>query len=319
MLNEIDLSRIDLNLLVLFETVMETRHVGRAATRLNLSPSAVSHGLGRLRTLLGDPVFLRAPKGVNPTARAEQLAPLVADALARVREVVATAEPFDPRRSRRRFTLGIPDGVAASLLPILLRLLGDEAHGIDLSIRQMLPMRGAIDLGTAWAGALAELDARTLDVAIIPMDEVPKRFARAVLIEEDFVVAFRADHAFADALDLVRYCSLPHIVVSESGNPVGNIDLALAERGLSRRVALTVPNTMLAFALLRETDLVCAMARRLVMHHGPNAGIVWVEPPLQLPTYRITAVVPEVALQDQGIAWLMDALRRVAASRPLTG
>ncbi len=74
MLNEIDLSRADLNLLVLFETVLKTRHVGRAAEKLNLSPSAVSHGLGRLRQLLNDPQFLRTPKGVVPTERANELA-----------------------------------------------------------------------------------------------------------------------------------------------------------------------------------------------------------------------------------------------------
>ena len=90
MLHEIDISRADLNLLVLFAAVMEARHVGRAA-RLNLSPSAVSHALGRLRALLGDPLFLRTPKGVVPTQRAERLAPQIADILARVRGVVASA------------------------------------------------------------------------------------------------------------------------------------------------------------------------------------------------------------------------------------
>src|ERR687890_775048 len=101
MLHEIDLSRADLNLLVLFETVMEVRQVGRAAARLNLSPSAVSHALGRLRALLGDPLFFRTPKGVVPTERADTLAPQIAEILARVRAVVASAEPFDLARSTR--------------------------------------------------------------------------------------------------------------------------------------------------------------------------------------------------------------------------
>ena len=103
MLNQIDLSRADLNLLVLFEAVLKERHVGRAADRLNLTPSAVSHGLGRLRRLLNDPLFLRTPKGVVPTARATELAAPIADVLARVRSVISTAEPFDPAKSTRRF------------------------------------------------------------------------------------------------------------------------------------------------------------------------------------------------------------------------
>src|SRR5688500_2699385 len=117
MLNEIDLSRTDLNLLVLFEVVLGERHVGRAAERLNLSPSAVSHGLGRLRRLLNDPLFLRTPKGVVPTARALALAEPIAEALARVRGIVATAAPFDPATSARRFRIGAPDGVSGVFLP----------------------------------------------------------------------------------------------------------------------------------------------------------------------------------------------------------
>src|SRR6188474_3264817 len=100
MLNKIDLSRADLNLLALFEVVLEERHVGRAAERLRLTPSAVSHGLGRLRRMLNDPLFLRTPKGVVPTARATELAAPVAEVLARARSIISTAEPFDPAASK---------------------------------------------------------------------------------------------------------------------------------------------------------------------------------------------------------------------------
>ena len=120
MLNEIDLSRADLNLLVLFEAVLDEGHVGRAAERLNLTASAVSHGLGRLRRLLDDPLFLKTPKGVVPSARALELAAPVAEILDRVRAVVATAAPFDPATSTRRFMIGAPDASSAVFLPPLL-------------------------------------------------------------------------------------------------------------------------------------------------------------------------------------------------------
>src|SRR6185436_10532305 len=132
MLNEIDLSRADLNLLTLFEVVLRERHVGRAAARLNLSPSAISHGLKRLRLLLNDPLFLRTPKGVVPTARATQLAEPVADVLARVRSVISSAEAFDPAKSARRFIVGAPDGIAAVILHPLLAMLKRNAPTIDL-------------------------------------------------------------------------------------------------------------------------------------------------------------------------------------------
>src|SRR6266545_3007950 len=130
MLNGINLSRTDLNLLVLFEVVLEERHVGRAADRLNLSPSAVSHGLKRLRRLLNDPLFLRTPKGVVPTVRAAQLAEPVAEVLARVRNVIASAEAFDPAKSSRRFIVAAPDGVSSVILHPLLALLRSRAPGI---------------------------------------------------------------------------------------------------------------------------------------------------------------------------------------------
>src|SRR3954465_11553436 len=131
MLNQIDLTRADLNLLLLFEVVLHERHVGRAAERLNLSPSAVSHGLGRLRRLLNDPLFLRTPKGVVPTARATELSEPIADILARVRSVVSSAEPFDPAKSTRRFTVGAPDGISAVILPQLLTAFQRAAPHID--------------------------------------------------------------------------------------------------------------------------------------------------------------------------------------------
>src|SRR5215470_3045336 len=96
MMNPVDLGRADLNLLTLFEVVLAERHVGRAAIRLSLTPSAVSHGLGRLRRLLNDPLFLRTPKGVVPTVRALELASPVAEILARAKDLISNSEPFDP-------------------------------------------------------------------------------------------------------------------------------------------------------------------------------------------------------------------------------
>src|SRR5215831_13175112 len=120
MLSSVDLVNADLKLFVLFDTVLHERHVGRAADRLNLTPSAVSHGLGRLRRLLNDPLFLKTPKGVVPTARAVQLSAPIADVLARARSVVGAAGLFDPAKSTRRFTVGAPDAAAAVFLTPLL-------------------------------------------------------------------------------------------------------------------------------------------------------------------------------------------------------
>jgi DNA-binding transcriptional LysR family regulator len=204
MLNEIDLSRADLNLLVLFETVMEERHVGRSAERLNLSASAVSHGLGRLRALLGDPLFLKTPRGVVPTA------PLIAEILARVRSVVASAEPFDPARSTRRFRIGAPDGVSSVFLPPLLAILAETAPGIDISLRQ--------------ASAIAAPKARR--GTDCPRRGVP--FSTFAAVESGYVR--RAKCLMPERV--VAYDAAPVVILSEDRNDIavfGNIPIPFCE------------------------------------------------------------------------------------------
>jgi DNA-binding transcriptional LysR family regulator len=316
MLNETDLSRTDLNLLVLFEVVLEECHVGRAAVRLNLTPSAVSHGLGRLRRLLNDPLFLRTPKGVVPTARATELAGPVADVLQRVRSVVSTAEPFDPARSTRRFTIGAPDGVSAVFLPPFLAELREIASGIDISVRQLLPTQGEMSPERAWRFVFADLEARAMDIAIIPSDDIPARFHEQILFEEDFVVAMRAGHPFAKALTLDRYCEMHHLVVSLAGDAHGFVDRVLAEQGRSRRVALTVPNFMFALAVIAETDLISALPRRFAAMHAPRFGVVGLEAPLPLGRFRLNAVAPKAAMMDMGLTWLFDVLGRAEQAAP---
>jgi DNA-binding transcriptional LysR family regulator len=312
MLNKTDLSRADLNLLVLFDVVLELRHVGRTAERLHLSPSAISHGLGRLRRLLNDPLFLRTPKGVVPTARAMELAEPIAEVLARARNVIATAEPFDPAKSTRRFAIGAPDGVSAVFLPPLLAALRHRAPGIDLSLRQLLPPQRRRSSERPWDSVFADLDAHAIDIAVAPLDDVPARFTHAVLYEDDFVIAMRAGHPFAKRPDLDRYCAMRHLVVSLTGDPYGFVDEALAKEGRARRLALTAPNFMMALAIVAETDLITALPRSFVPLHAPRFRVVSVEAPLRLPLFRIRAIAPKVALRDAGLAWIFDVLGKAA-------
>lgn len=308
MLNQIDLSRADLNLLVLFEVVLEERHVGRTAERLNLSPSAVSHGLGRLRRLLNDPLFLRTPKGVVPTARATELAPSIADVLSRTRSIISTAEPFDPAKSTRRFTIGAPDGTSAVFLTPLLAQLRRHAPGIDVSLRQLLPKDGETSPEHAWRLAFADLEARAMDVAIIPTDDIPPRFENRCVYDEDFVIAVRSGHPFAADPTLERYCQMLHLVVSHSGDPHGFVDELLSKRGRTRRIALTIPNFMFALAIIADTDLASALPRRFVAAHAARFGILSLEAPLPMAKFRLNAVAPKAAMMDAGVAWLFDLI-----------
>ncbi len=308
MLNKIDLSRTDLNLLVLFEAVMQEGHVGRTAARLHLSASAVSHGLGRLRRLLNDPLFVRTPKGVVPTARALELATPIAEVLAGARRVVSTAAPFDPATSTRRFTIGAPDGVSAVFLPELLAKLQQDAPGVDISTRQLLPAAGETSPQRAWSFAFADLEARAMDIAILPSEDTPVRFEKRTLYEEDFVIAMRAGHLFARKPSVPTFCKAQHLVVSLTGDPRGFVDQALEQQGLSRRIALTVPNFMFALAVVAETDLIAALPRRFVAMHAQRFGVISVNSPLSLPRFGMNAVASKAALMDAGLAWMFGLL-----------
>jgi DNA-binding transcriptional LysR family regulator len=297
MLNNIQLGRVDLNLLPVFEAVLAEGNVARAAARLHVTPSAVSHGLNRLRRQFNDPLFLKAPKGVVPTARALELADAIADVLARARRVVGAAEPFDPAHSKRRFTIGAPDATAAVLMPKLLKAIQRTAPHIDVALRHVLRDT-----------AFAELDARAIDIAIVPLDEIPARYVAKIVLEERFEIVTRARHSFAGAPTLKRYCEAQHLVVSPTGDPRAYVDDVLASKGLSRRVALTVPNFMLALAVLAETDLIAALPTGLLAVHGARFGLVGTKAPLPMRSFQLRAIAPKAAMMDAGVEWLFGLL-----------
>ncbi|WP_291861505.1 LysR family transcriptional regulator [Bradyrhizobium sp.] len=310
MLNAAQLLRIDLRLLVLFSTVIEERHVARAAEKLNLTPSAVSHGLNRLRRLMQDPLFLKTPKGVKPTERALALVAPIAEILVRIDNVISTGGPFDPKSAERRFTIGAPDAISTIFMTPLLELLAREAPGIDIRILQLMPQHHGKPTGQVWHSMLAELDAQRLDLVVLPIGPLTPRFAERLLFEEDFVVAMRRGHAFARDPSLKSYLAMRHMLVSAIGDAHGVVDQRLAEKGLSRRVALTVPNFMMALAQVAETDLISTLPRHLVMRHAARFGLVVAPVPLPWRKDPVRVVASKAAMADAGIAWMFEAIAR---------
>jgi DNA-binding transcriptional LysR family regulator len=305
MLNEIELSRVDLNLLVLFDVVITERHVGRAAARLHVSPSAISHGLGRLRALLSDPLFLKHPKGVVPTARALSLAEPVAGVLAGARRVLASAERFDARSSRRRFVIGMPDAICAVLLGPLLNQLRRVAPGIDLGVRDVLP---------PWETTFAELDTRGLDAAVLPNIEIPARFVGRTLFRERFLVGMRKGHPLGRTPSLTSYCAAEHVLVSRTADAFGHVDRTLAAQGLTRRVVLTVPSFLLALDAIAASDIVGALPESVLRAHAKRLKLTVGKLPVKLPHDTVRAVAPRVALADAGLEWFVAMLEKAAAA-----
>ena len=128
------------------------------------------------------------------------------------------------------------------------------------------------------------------------------------LFSEDFVIAARAGHPYLRQPGLEHYGDQQHLVVSHAGDPHGFVDGLLERQGLSRRVALTVPNFMFALAVLAESDLISALPRRFVDMHGARYGVASVATPFAIPAYAVSLIVPHVATMDAGISWLVNTL-----------
>ena len=319
MLNHAQLARTDINLLLLFDLLFEERNAGRAAARLNLSPSAISHSLRRLRTLLDDPLFLPTAKGMVPTERAEVLAPTIRDIVERVQSVVSNARGFDAATAVRRFRIGAPDGAVSVIVPRLVRQLERIAPGVDLSILHLLPRPGSIEPLEAWRDAHAEIEAGRLALAILPHPAGEARFHSAKLYFEDFVIVTRRGHPLGDAPSLDAFAAARHVLVSATGDSWGFVDRKLAGHGLERRIALTVPSFFMAVSAIASSDLVGALPRQFARHAHRSFDIAIAEPPLDLLSSDLHGVVSRAALLDHGIAWLLEQVEEVAVGLESAG
>jgi DNA-binding transcriptional LysR family regulator len=315
MLNVLQLARVDINLLVLFHVVLEEGHVGRAAERLRLTSSAVSHGLARLRRLLDDPLFLRTPKGIVPTARALALRAPVGEILSLVLGVLHTAAPFDPATSSRRFVIGAPDAVLASAASTLLEHIGAAAPRVDLGLVHLMPQQHERTKGKPWAACFDQIEQREIDVALLPVREVPPRFEAHWLYDEDFVVAMRKGHAFARSPTETGFCAAKHLLVASGGDPHGFVDEVLGKRGRTRRVALTVPSFAMALEYVAHSDLLAALPRRFARRHAARFGLALAELPFKRKADSIQVVTTRAAMLDAGVAWLVGTLVRLFAAR----
>src|SRR5579863_162825 len=231
-MNEIDLRRIDLNLLVAFQALLAERHVGRAAARLALTQSAASHALGRLRKSLGDPLFVRHPKGIEPTTRALALAPTIAEILERARSVFSSGRDFDVT-VRRSFTIATVElNISTILVPLIVRLRL-VAPAIDVRV---LPLtRGQVVIA---------FDRQDIDMAVMNFPQPPVRIARQPVLADRFIGVARRGHPGFRKMPLTRkaFADLPQLLVSLRGGPAGLLDRPFAKLDqLKRRVVATVP------------------------------------------------------------------------------
>lgn len=300
-MNQAHLRAIDLNLLLIFEALIEEGQVTRAAERVRLTQPAVSHALNRLRALFGDPLFVRTPDGMTPTPVAQQAAPAIRSILGQVEALLSGDGPFDPGTSTRQFVLGLSDYAAAVLLPSLIRRLEREAPAVSLVVRHANHSVG-----------LAMLEDRTAELVAGNFPDPPAHLREELLYEEDFVCAGRSGHpALARPLDLERYLSLRHLQVSTKGDPHGYVDDILRAGGAKRKVAVTVGHFLMAPLLADTSDLVATEPRRLFGPLADQLGLRLTPPPFDIPPFRVVQAWHARLDADPGHRWLRRVITEI--------
>ncbi|MGI4837192.1 MAG: LysR substrate-binding domain-containing protein [Janthinobacterium lividum] len=301
-MNRNELRKADINLMVVFETLMQERNVTRAAEKLFLGQPTISAALNRLRTLFNDPLFVRVGHRMEPTSRAEEIIRHLGPALDAMSVALSLSHDFNPITSSMTFRVGLSDDVEFGLLPPFLRAMREEAPNIVVVVQHVDYWR-IPDL-------LASGD---ITVGISQTRGLPAN-AKRKLLRRMHARVLRAD-ASDKPLTLDEYCARPHVLVSHTANTSGIADEWLEEIGRKRRVVLSVPQFSSLPALLAGTDLLAGLpdyaARAMA-----KWGNLFDEPvPFDTPPLDLSMVWLSVMDTDPAERWLRSRLEMYMGDR----
>lgn len=295
-MNRNDLRRVDLNLLIVFETLMHERSVTRAAEKLFLGQPAISAALSRLRSLFDDPLFVRTGRSMEPTARAQEIFELLSPALDSISTAVSRAADFNPATSNAVFRIGLSDDVEFGLLPPLIKRLRAEAPGVVLVIRRTnyLLMPGLLSSGE-------------ISVGVAYTEELPANAKRKV-VRRSTAMLLRAD-TVPGPLSLDDYCARPQALVSFAGDLSGFIDSELEKLGRKRRVVLAVPQFNALGPLLSGTDIVATVPDYAAASLTAAGGLRAEPLPLATQTFELHMAWRGAQDNDPAERWLRSRIQ----------
>lgn len=299
-MNAVDGQELDLSLLRAFRALLEERHVTRAAQRLGMTQSATSHALSRLRRRFDDPLFVRGPRGVVPTPRAEALGPEVTAILARLEKLGAPPGPLDPSKLTRRFVIGGADFAEMIFLPQLVTSLRKNAPSVDLVFR---PIGAMLE---------EELARNQLDLAVGVFPKAEPRLVRKKLFEERFVCMLRKRHPALSNFTVHSWAEMMHVLVSPRGEGGGVVDEALAKRKLRRRIMVRTATFLTAPLLVEASDCVTTLPRRIAETMAKGREVVLIPPPMPVNGFTVSMVFHERSRSDPEHAWLRDQISAIA-------
>ena len=307
----LNLRRIDLNLLLVFDALYRHRSVTAAAEELAMSPSACSHALARLRQALADELFVRYGSAMQPTAQAEQLSESVEEALRLLSSGLGAAGSFTPSTSNQVFTFSASDATSLALLPGLITRLEQLAPHLQIKV-----------YGSSHRDAVDDLSAGRAQFVLGFADEYSGPYEGVEALEgftDDYVVVANGTGADAGSvLTLERYLAARHIAVIPWTDAGSVIDAVLARQNLSRNVVVQVPSLAVAPLLVCGSRLLLTMPRRVAAQLCADSRFVIFETPFPSPTYTLKVLFHARYAGTPGHRWIREQLRSLLANALFT-
>jgi DNA-binding transcriptional LysR family regulator len=306
-IDAVNLGRIDLNLLVHLDALLTERSVTRAASRVGIGQSAMSHNLARLRELFGDELLTRGSDGMRLTPRAVTLLEPVRSMLAQVEALVSREKAFDPATAVRTFRFGLSDSMEVLIMPALLARMREVAPGIHLRLANFDASR-----------LLDELDADEMDLAIgyDLMLQGQIHHKRRKLFTETWLCMFNAEKTgLTPPISLDDYLRFPHVVTSlrPGRSARGIVDGALEKLGLHRSIALTTPRFLTAPSLVARAPVIVTMQARLARRFAAEYRLSLSPLPVELGEITISLLWHASYDHDPAHTWLRELVTELAA------
>ena len=294
---------VDLNLLRTFDAILREGSVTAAGARLSLSQPAMSNALSRLRAVFEDPLFVRTPRGMQPTPFAESLAGPISQALALIERTLAQRSGFEPARSERSFRFHMSDIGEMLFLPPLLERLAREAPGIRVETTAFGEERIADAL------ASGEID---LAVGFLPGLRAPVR--NRALFSDAYLCLLRADHThIGKTLSREQFLAASHALISSIGSGHRVVEDALVATGIRRRISLRVPHFMVVPMLLERTDLIVTVPERAAAVFERLGKLKLLRPPVAIPRTDVRVHWHERFERDPASLWMRELLFELIA------
>lgn len=295
------LRRIDLNLLVVFDSLIQERSITKTADKLAMSQPAVSHALSRLRSQLEDPLLVRSGNTMQASPRAIELHELLHPSLLAIEHALEKRPAFDPSESQSEFTVATTDYVETLLLPKILKILNKQAPGIRLHTRNLASSR-----------PFDEIEDGVVDLVLCRAGKHPKSLRSKPLLQDHFLSAMAKSNPLASKrLTIKRYLNADHLLVSPESNRKAIVDKVLAQQGKKRKIAAIVPHFLVAPPAIAETNLIVTAPARVLETIGQQQGLHITATPIALAPFTISMLWHQRNDGDKGLMWLRQTILNV--------